>query len=161
MRADLARLQGEKAEAEARVERERSEKNKALLEKEQFRAHVHHLARVGRLRSQHRCCCGASLAQMVSARKRIARVRRSWPPARGASSTPEDGGVDVIGKESGFRVHRVEELGLVAPRVRADRGPVAGPADHPALIRSCRLLSWSPPKRLGLRSPNSAIRNHP
>lgn len=25
-----------------------------------------------------------------------------------ASSTPEDGGIDVIGKESGFRVHRVE-----------------------------------------------------
>ena len=45
MRADLARLQGEKAEAEARVAAERSEKNKALLEKEQFRAHVHHLAR--------------------------------------------------------------------------------------------------------------------
>ena len=49
MRADLARLQGEKAEAEARVERERSEKNKALLEKEQFRAHVHHLARALRV----------------------------------------------------------------------------------------------------------------
>ena len=35
MRADLARLQGEKAEAEARVAAERSEKNKALLEKDQ------------------------------------------------------------------------------------------------------------------------------
>ena len=45
MRADLARIPGEKAEAESRVAAERSEKNKALLEKEQFRAHVHHLAR--------------------------------------------------------------------------------------------------------------------
>ena len=51
MRADLARLAGEKAEAEGRVEKERAEKHKALLEKEQFRAHVHHLARA--LRREH------------------------------------------------------------------------------------------------------------
>ena len=41
IRAELAKVTGEKAEAEARVDRERAEKNQALLEKERYRAHVH------------------------------------------------------------------------------------------------------------------------
>jgi len=45
MRAEVARLQGEKADVASRLERERADKNQALLEKEQYRAHVHHLAR--------------------------------------------------------------------------------------------------------------------
>jgi hypothetical protein len=45
LRAELAQVMGEKAEAEARVEKERSAKQAALLEKETFRAHVHQLAR--------------------------------------------------------------------------------------------------------------------
>ena len=45
LRAELAQVMGEKAEAEARVEKERAAKQAALLEKETFRAHVHQLAR--------------------------------------------------------------------------------------------------------------------
>ena len=71
MRADLARLQGERAEAEARVERERSEKNKALLEKEQFRAHVHHLARA--LRREHE-------KQATAARHQVRLIRYYYMP---------------------------------------------------------------------------------
>jgi len=45
IRADLARVTGEKAEAEARVDKERAEKNQILLEKEKLKAHIHQLAR--------------------------------------------------------------------------------------------------------------------
>ena len=45
LRADLSAAVGAKAEAEGRVERERALKNQALLEKEQYRAQVHLLAR--------------------------------------------------------------------------------------------------------------------
>ena len=45
LRAELAKITGERAEAEARVDRERAEKHQALFEREQCRAHIHQLAR--------------------------------------------------------------------------------------------------------------------
>ncbi|CAN0404699.1 unnamed protein product, partial [Ectocarpus sp. 12 AP-2014] len=45
LRQEVYRLGAAKAKAEAQIERERSLKNKALLEKEEYRANIHKLAR--------------------------------------------------------------------------------------------------------------------
>ncbi|CAM9957971.1 unnamed protein product [Scytosiphon promiscuus] len=57
LRQELFRLGAAKAEAEAQAERERSLKNKALLEKEEYRAHIHKLARALKRHQERESTC--------------------------------------------------------------------------------------------------------
>ncbi|CAN0310708.1 unnamed protein product, partial [Ectocarpus sp. 12 AP-2014] len=57
LRQEVYRLGAAKAEAEAQIERERSLKNKALLEKEEYRANIHKLARALRRHEERETTC--------------------------------------------------------------------------------------------------------
>ncbi|CBJ32316.1 centrosomal protein 120 [Ectocarpus siliculosus] len=57
LRQEVYRLGAAKAEAEAQIERERSLKNKALLEKEEYRANIHKLARALRHHQERETTC--------------------------------------------------------------------------------------------------------
>ncbi|CAN0478608.1 unnamed protein product, partial [Ectocarpus sp. 12 AP-2014] len=57
LKQEVYRLGAAKAEAEAQIERERSLKNKALLEKEEYRANIHKLARALRRHQERETTC--------------------------------------------------------------------------------------------------------